>query len=95
MIVRNSAKCSTCDVELVSEHRHDLKVHSCPNNFKPALEWVMVDGKHSHLQERVPREPTWNWAVDGGRAYVRRLGSGFTDTSIYSNEELENEQSTD
>jgi ligand-binding sensor protein len=26
----------------------------------------------------------WNFAVDGGKAYIRRCGSGFTDTSTFS-----------
>jgi hypothetical protein len=81
-IIRNSAKCDTCNVELVSEHRHDFKVHTCPNNFAPLQVWV-----GDEVREKVPREQTFNWGVDGGREYVRRLGSGFTDTSIFDNEE--------
>ena len=84
-IIRNSAKCNTCDAELVSEHVHDFRVHTCPNNFKPELEWYK-DPAHEfdQIREKVPRTQTFNWGVDGGTAYLRRLGSGFTDTSIFS-----------
>lgn len=78
-IIRNSAKCKTCDVELVSEHRHDFKVHTCPNSFMPKLQW-----EGDTLVEAVPRRATWNWGVDGGRAYLKRMGAGFTETSIFS-----------
>lgn len=80
-IIRNSAKCNTCDVELESTHRHDFKVHICPNSFVPLLRW-----EGDNLVEAVPRQATFNWGVDGGKAYVRRLGSGFTDTSILDTE---------
>jgi hypothetical protein len=66
-IIRNSAKCNTCDVELESKHRHDFQVHTCPN--KP----------HSSSSGT----EDFDWGVDGGKAYIRRLGEGFTDTSIY------------
>jgi hypothetical protein len=88
-IIRNSAKCNTCDVELESRYTHDFRVHVCPNSFVAARQWV-----GDQLVEKTPRQATFNWGVDGGKSYVRRLGSGFTDTSIYS-EEPENEQSTD
>lgn len=79
-IIRNSAKCNTCDVELESGNRHDFRVHTCPNNPRTRHTWI--DGK---IVE-VPGELTWNWAVDGGKAYIRRVGEGFTDTSIYAEE---------
>lgn len=85
MIIRNSAKCNTCDVELESVHRHDFATHTCPNSFVAELEWIKCGDNHV-LQEVVPRTQTWNWFVDGGQAYLRRGGSGFTDTSIYAPE---------
>ena len=89
-IIRNSAKCNTCGVELESTSQHDLRLHTCPNKFVAARQWA----KDGQLVEISPRQAAFNWGVDGGQAYVRRFGSGFTDTSIYS-EEPENEQSTD
>jgi hypothetical protein len=87
-IIRNSAKCNTCDAELVSTHRHDFKVHTCPNNFRAALEWYKDPAfEHEQLREKVPRAQTYNWGVDGGRAYIRRIGEGFTDTSEFTNQE--------
>jgi Zn-finger nucleic acid-binding protein len=85
-IQRNSAKCNTCDVELESRHRHDFRVHTCPNNFKAELEWYEENGEHK-IREKVPREQDFNWGVDGGREYIRRIGEGFTDTSICTDEE--------
>ena len=41
VIIRNSAKCNTCDVELESVHRHDFQVHACPNKPITARYWVM------------------------------------------------------
>lgn len=32
----------------------------------------------------VPGETDWNFAVDGGRDYIRRCGEGFIDTSDYA-----------
>lgn len=82
MILRNSAKCNTCDVELVSEHRHDFKTHTCPNNPRPGLQWqgdkLVPSGKI-----------TFNFGVDGGKAYIRRIGDpgDFTDTSEFTDQE--------
>jgi hypothetical protein len=80
MILRNSAKCNTCDTELESRHRHDFRTHTCPNNPKIAKHWV--DDKLVEL----PGEATFNWGVDGGKDYIRRIGEGFTDTSEITNE---------
>ena len=76
-IIRNSAKCNTCEVELESRHRHDFRVHTCPNNPVMARHWV--DG----VLMDFPDEIDFNWGVDGGKSYIRRIGEGFTDTSIY------------
>lgn len=81
-IIRNSAKCTACDVEIVSRHRHDFVVHYC--NVEPAQrrKWEgdkLVD---------VPGETTWRFAVDGGRAYLKRSGSGFVETSEVTDEEV-------
>ncbi len=77
-ILKNSAKCTHCGVEIESKHRHDFAVHYC--GVKPAQrrKWegnVLVD---------VPGEITWNFAVDGGKEYFRHCGEGFVDTSEYS-----------
>lgn len=83
-ILRNSAKCDTCDVELESRHRHDFRTHTCPNKFVAELEWYKDPAfEFEQLREKVPRTADFNWAVDGGKSYIRRLGEGFTDTSIY------------
>lgn len=66
-ITKNSAKCNHCGVEIVSANRHDFVVHYCPKA----------------IQKDSDYEITWNFAVDGGKAYLRRSGGGFTDTSTY------------
>lgn len=53
VIVRNSARCGHCGVEVTSQHRHDFARCECGQT-----------------------------AVDGGSAYLRRLGTEFEDTSI-------------
>lgn len=81
MIIRNSAKCATCGVEIESTHRHDFNVHYCPRDTKPALEW-----KGNKIFVKEPREITWNFAVDGGKDYLKRCGSGWIETSITEGE---------
>lgn len=81
MIIRNSAKCAHCGTEIESTHRHDFVVHYC--QIKPAQRrrWegeVLVD---------VPGETTWSFAVDGGKAYLKRSGEGFIDTSEFTEQE--------
>ena len=73
-IIKNSAKCTACDVEIVSTHRHDFNVHYCKVEPTPGQKWE--DGK------LVPSgEATYRFGVDGGRAYIRRIGRGFIETS--------------
>lgn len=84
ILIRNSAKCNSCDEELESHHRHDFNVHYCKANPKQALEWRGT-GVEAVLGD-VPGETTFNFGVDGGLAYIRRIGSGYTDTSVYENE---------
>lgn len=73
-IIKNSAKCTACGVEIESKHRHDFKVHYCKVEPTPGNKWE--DGK------LVPSgETTYRFGVDGGRAYLRRIGNGYTDTS--------------
>jgi hypothetical protein len=62
-IIRNSAKCNACGIQIESKSGHDFNVHRCK-----------------------PDDPNWKFAVDGGRNYIRRCGSGYTDTSIYAGE---------
>jgi Zn-finger nucleic acid-binding protein len=85
-IIRNSAKCNTCDVELESIHRHDFNPHYCPNNFVARMQWVEC-GDNQVLAEVVPREQDFTWFIDGGKDYIRRGGVGLTDTSLYAPEE--------
>lgn len=77
-IIRNSAKCNTCDVELESRHVHDFQVHTCPNKQITARDWV------GDKIVEIPGEITFNWGVDGGRAYIRRIGEGYTDTNEFA-----------
>lgn len=83
MIIRNSAKCNHCGTEIESQHRHHFNVHYC--TVKPAQrrQWVgdqLVD---------VPGETTWRFAVDGGKAYLKRCGEreDYTDTSECTSQE--------
>lgn len=74
-IVRNSAKCTACNVEIESTHGHDFVVHYCKVEPTPGKKWE--DGK------LVPSgKTTWRFAVDGGRGYLKRCGTGFEETSI-------------
>lgn len=83
-IIRNSAKCTACGVEIVSKHRHDFVVHYCEVEPTPGLKWE--DAECTHL---VPSgETTWRFAVDGGKAYIKRCGAGFEDTSEGTDEEV-------
>jgi len=80
-IIRNSAKCNHCGVELESTHRHDFNTHYCPNAPRGARKW------EGNKIVEVPGETTFNFAVDGGKAYIRRVGDPgeFTDTSTFDN----------
>lgn len=75
MIIRNSAKCTACGVEIESTNGHDFRVHYCTVEPTPGKMWTddnrLVDSG----------EMTWRFAVDGGKNYIRRCGGGFTDTS--------------
>jgi hypothetical protein len=75
MIVRNSAKCTACGIQIESRGQHDFVVHYCEVEPTPGKKW--------EDDQLVPSgETTWRFAVDGGRAYLRRCGSGYVDTSI-------------
>lgn len=76
-IIRNSAKCNHCGVEIESMYRHDFRVHTCPKRPRTARKWV------GDVIVEVPGEVTFNFAVDGGKDYIRRVGehSEYTDTS--------------
>jgi hypothetical protein len=65
MILRNSAKCAHCGIELESVHRHSFKTHVCSAAGKIAREY------NHDLQEYVPAYPSFS--VDGGKDYIRRL----------------------
>lgn len=85
-IIRNSAKCNTCDTELESVHRHDFRVHTCPNNPKTLRRWSK-DSAGNDILIDVAGEITFNWGVDGGKSYLRRIGEGYTDTSECTEQE--------
>jgi len=74
-IIRNSAKCNACGDEIESVHRHDFKVHYCAVSPLEARIWV------GDALVRNPDSFTWNFAVDGGKDYLKRCGEGYTDTS--------------
>ena len=64
MIIKNSARCNDCGVEIESKSGHDFNVHYC---------------------EKEPGED-WKFAVDGGKSYLRRVGTGYTETSVVEND---------
>ena len=78
-ILRNSARCTACGVEIDSKTVHDFNVHYCKVEPTPEKEWK--DGKIV----LVPGETTWRFAVDGGKFYLKRCGDPtfYEDTSIY------------
>lgn len=77
-ITRNSAQCTACGAEVESAHRHDFVAHYCTVEPTPGLKWD-GDGVDAKL---VPSgETTFRFAVDGGHAYLRRVGVGYADTS--------------
>jgi hypothetical protein len=77
-IIQNSAKCTACGEEIVSTHRHDFNAHYCKVQPTPGTKWVEVGDKHVLVESG---ETTYRFAVDGGTAYIRRVGSGYEDTS--------------
>jgi hypothetical protein len=82
-IIRNSAKCTACGEEIESTYRHDFKVHWCKVEPQPGLEWKVDENTGEDILVPSGLE-TFRFGVDGGKAYIRRLGSGFKDTSEYS-----------
>jgi len=80
MIIRNKAQCTACGVEIESKGQHDFQVHYCEVDPEQRRRWV-----GDKLLE-VPGETTWRFAVDGGRAYIRRVGTGFVDTSEFKDD---------
>jgi predicted phosphohydrolase len=85
MILRNSARCDRCGIEIESKHRHDFKTHYCKLAQRIAQKWARIDGKEVLVD--MPGEITWNFAVDGGKSYIRRCGGGYTDTSEFADQE--------
>jgi hypothetical protein len=80
-ILRNSAKCAHCGVDIESTHVHDFKTHECK-----AAGLVARTFNHS-TQEYEPGYPSFS--VDGGRCYLRRLYTrkeDVIDTSIVEEE---------
>jgi hypothetical protein len=82
-LIRNAAKCTACGVVIESNHRHDFRVHYCLVEPTPGKKWD-GDGVDAKL---VPSgEETFRFAVDGGMAYVRRVGFGYEDCNEWSSE---------
>lgn len=89
-ITRNAVRCNYCGFELESFHRHDMKWHSC--GIAPIETWrrerAWVDDAAApggmQLVETGELEPP-RFAVDGGLAYLRRVGDQvhYTDISEY------------
>jgi hypothetical protein len=79
-IIRNSAKCTACGAEIESTHRHDFVVHYCEVEPAQRRKWDGNELVH------VPGEITWRFAVDGGKDYIRRCGSGYQETSEFKDE---------
>ncbi len=75
-IIKNSAKCTACGVEIESKHQHDFNVHYC--EVEPAIDMKWERGKL--VSSSVPG---YRFGVDGGRAYIRRIGTGYVDTSVF------------
>ncbi len=76
-IIRNSAVCVYCKTEIESKHRHDFQTHTCDVHPEYERRW-----QGDELVYAEPKVQTYNFAVDGGKSYLRRLGEGFKDTSI-------------
>ena len=49
----------------------------------PALKWVDDPKAPGGMRLEPSDEKTWRFAVDGGKEYIRRVGVGYMDTSIY------------
>jgi len=78
MIIRNSAKCAHCGLELVSTHRHDFKEHICSAAGKVAQAY------NYDLQMMLPAYPSFS--IDGGTSYLKRSFTrleDFVETSVY------------
>lgn len=73
-IIKNSAKCTACGIEVESKHRHDFNTHWCEVEPTPGKEWI---GGQLVPSGRV----TFRFAVDGGKSYLKRCGTGFVETS--------------
>lgn len=77
-ILKNSAKCTACGLELESRYVHDFRTHYCKEEPQPGLKWegdiIVPSG-----------EETFRFFIDGGKDYIRRGGKmdGFIDTSEY------------
>lgn len=59
-------------------HRHDFNVHYC--KIKPMFRREWVGDKIVQVE---PPEETWLFAVDGGRAYLKRCGEGWIETAVF------------
>lgn len=82
-IIRNAAQCKHCGETIESKHRHDFVVHFCTVKKVKAKEWI-GEGANMHLVET--DSYTWLFALDGGKSYLRRIGSfeDMIDVSVYS-----------
>lgn len=65
-LIKNAAECRHCQAVLVSEHRHDYKVHHCPV--------VPITKMYDHDSNTYIDAVGWLFAIDGGLDYAKRSG---------------------
>jgi hypothetical protein len=90
-IIRNSAKCTHCGVEIISTHRHDYKSHYCKDGpiIGKKREWMdnpEAIGGQELVETGEDAHPYFS--VDGGLEYIRR---GFTRKQDYVETSIEEE----
>jgi hypothetical protein len=82
-IIRNSAKCTACGEEIESKTRHHFNGHYCKVQPEVGKGWKKDPLTKLDVIVEIPGTVTCRFWVDGGKDYIRRVGSGFIDTSIY------------
>lgn len=71
-IIQNALKCRHCGGIVESTHRHHFAGHFCAVKPRFGRKWV-GEGIDAFLVET--GEITYNFAADGGQAYLRRIGN--------------------
>lgn len=70
-IKTNAAQCAHCKEIIVSTHRHDFVAHICEKGpLRPRMVW---NKDQTQLVQDGMERPSF--AVDGGLAYLRRVGN--------------------